>query len=113
MSESEVFLRADTIQYSGAEELLQYFFKEINSCDNVEATIFSSKIFLAVKYFLFRQNVIMVEITLGRPLTSSMITTFLPTMMLLVISQISTLLSQSYFDLLIEVNTTVLLVLTT
>ena len=97
MSESEVLFKADTIQYSGAEELLQYFFKEINSCDEVKPG----------------QNVILVEITLGRPLTSSMMTTFLPTMMLLVISQISTLLSQSYFDILIEVNTTLLLVLTT
>ena len=97
MSESEVTFRADTIKYSGVEELLQYFFKEINFCDEL----------------MPGQNGIMVEITLGRPLTSSLMTTFLPTMMLLVISQISTLLSQSYFDILIEVNTTLLLVLTT
>ena len=97
MSKPEVILRADTIQYSGATVLLQYFFKDISFCDQ----------------FIPGQNVIMVEITLGRPLTSSMMTTFLPTMMLLVISQISTLLSQSYFDILIEVNTTLLLVLTT
>ena len=97
MSKPEVILRAETIQYSGAKELLQYFFKEISFCDQ----------------FIPGQNVIKVEITLGRPLTSSMMTTFLPTMMLLVISQMSTLLSQSYFDILIEVNTTLLLVLTT
>ena len=97
MSTSEVNFRAETIQYSGATELLQYFFKDISFCDQ----------------FIPGQNVIKVEITLGRPLTSSMMTTFLPTMMLLVISQMSTLLSQSYFDILIEVNTTLLLVLTT
>ena len=98
MSKSgEITFRAETIQYSGATELLQYFFKEINFCDELVPG----------------QNGIMVEIALGRPLTSAMMTTFLPTMMLLVISQISTLLSQSYFDILIEVNTTLLLVLTT
>ena len=97
MSKSEVTFKAEIIQYSGATELLQYFFKDINFCDQLTPG----------------QNGIMVEITLGRPLTSAMMTTFLPTMMLLVISQMSTLLSQSYFDILIEVNTTLLLVLTT
>ena len=97
MSKSEINFRAETIQYSGATELLQYFFKDIKFCDELVPG----------------QNGIMVEIALGRPLTSAMMSTFLPTMMLLVISQISTLLSQSYFDLLIEVNTTLLLVLTT
>ena len=97
MSKSEVTFKDEIIQYSGATELLQYFFKDINFCDQLTPG----------------QNGIMVEITLGRPLTSAMMTTFLPTMMLLVISQMSTLLSQSYFDILIEVNTTLLLVLTT
>ena len=96
MSETDVILRANNIQYSGDRELLQYFYKNINFCDHVNG-----------------QNGIHVDVTLGRPITSSMMTTFLPTMMLLIISQMSTTLSESYFDLVIEVNTTVLLVLTT
>ena len=40
-------------------------------------------------------------------------TVFLPTFMLLIISQMSTLFSNNYLDLVIDVNVTVLLVLTT
>ena len=50
MSKSEVTFRAETIQYSGAKELLQYFVKEIRFCDDL----------------MLGQNGIMVEIILGR-----------------------------------------------
>ena len=33
VSRPEVILRAETIQYSGATELLQYFFKDISFCE--------------------------------------------------------------------------------
>ena len=97
MSETNVVLRVGNIQYSGDRELLQYFYKSINFCNKVKKG----------------ENGISIEVTLGRPITSSLMTTFLPTVILLIISQMSTSLSDSYFDLVIEVNTTVLLVLTT
>ena len=97
MSDKEITIRGKQIVYTGAEELLQYVVKTINHCSlNKE-----------------QQTGVFVDITLGRPLTSNMMTVFLPTFMLLIISQMSTLFSSNYLDLVIEVNVTVLLVLTT
>ena len=97
MSDKEIRLRGENIVYTGASELLQYVFKTINHC-NINK---------------YKESGVFVDITLGRPLTSNMMTVFLPTFMLLIISQMSTLFSSNYLDLVIEVNVTVLLVLTT
>ena len=97
MSDREIRLRGQDIVYTGARELLQYVFKTINHC-NVNKG---------------REAGVFVDITLGRPLTSNVMTVFLPTLMLLIISQMSTSFSRNYQDLVIEVNVTVLLVLTT
>ena len=97
MSDKEIRIRGKSIVYTGAGELLQYVFKTINHC-NVNKE---------------NQTGVFVDITLGRPLTSNVMTVFLPTFMLLIISQMSTLFSSNYLDLVIEVNVTVLLVLTT
>ena len=97
MSDKEIRIRGKEIVYTGSEELLQYVFKTINHCNNNKE----------------EQTGVFVDITLGRPLTSNMMTVFLPTFMLLIISQMSTLFSSNYLDLVIEVNVTVLLVLTT
>ena len=97
MSDKEIRIRGKNIVYTGAGELLQYVFKTINHC-NVNKE---------------NQTGVFVDITLGRPLTSNVMTVFLPTFMLLIISQMSTLFSSNYLDLVIDVNVTVLLVLTT
>ena len=97
MSDKEIRIRGKSIVYTGAGELLQYVFKTINHC-NVNKE---------------NQTGVFVDITLGRPLTSNVMTVFLPTFMLLIISQMSTLFSSNYLDLVIDVNVTVLLVLTT
>ena len=54
-----------------------------------------------------------VDITLGRPKTSNMITIFLPTGMLVLISHLSIAFAEMFLDLVMNVNTTILLVLTT
>ena len=97
MSDKEIRIRGKNIVYTGAGELLQYVFKTINHC-NVNKE---------------KESGVFVDITLGRPLTSNVMTVFLPTFMLLIISQMSTLFSSNYLDLVIDVNVTVLLVLTT
>ena len=56
---------------------------------------------------------IIIEVVFGRPLVGNILTVFLPTGMLVIISQLSKTFSQNYLDLVIEVNLTVLLVLTT
>ena len=54
-----------------------------------------------------------VNISLGRPLISNILTVFIPTIILLTISHISKVYDQRYIDMVVMVNLTVLLVLAT
>ena len=54
-----------------------------------------------------------VNISLGRPLISNILTVFIPTIILLTISHISKVFEQRYIDMVVMVNLTVLLVLAT
>ena len=54
-----------------------------------------------------------IDLSFKRPLTGHFMTLFLPTGMLLLISQMSTAFSGSFLEMVIEVNSTLLLVLTT
>ena len=54
-----------------------------------------------------------VNISLGRPLISNILTVFIPTIILLTISHISKVYEQRYIDMVVMVNLTVLLVLAT
>ena len=95
----------DNVQYivlidnslAGPQDLLQYYFKGINHCAEDGAG----------------RKGLFVDITLGRPKTSNMITIFLPTGMLVLISHLSIAFAEMFLDLVMNVNTTILLVLTT
>ena len=50
---------------------------------------------------------------LSRPLTSSLLTTFLPTTILVIITHLANAFSKNYLAVVIQVNLTVLLVLAT
>ena len=91
-----VQLRADNVTYTGKKELGKYYFKEIKFCDIDK----------------FGRNGFFIDITFNSPMTAQILTLFLPTGMLLLISQISTLLGSKFAEMVIEVNTTLLLVLT-
>ena len=54
-----------------------------------------------------------VEVNLGRPIISNILTVFIPTTTLLVISFIARFFVQDYIDMVIQVNLTILLVLAT
>ena len=54
-----------------------------------------------------------IEISLGRPLIANILTVFIPTIILLVISHLANVFDQEYLDMVIMVNLTVLLVLAT
>ena len=56
---------------------------------------------------------IVVEINLGRPIVSNILTVFIPTIILLLISHLANVFDQEYLDMVIMVNLTVLLVLAT
>ena len=85
------------VTYSGPKDLAQHIVHNVKICS---ATIEGDQ-------------VIIVEIILGRPIFSSFMTTTLPTVMLIIISQMATSFSGEYLDMVIQVNLTVLLVLAT
>ena len=85
------------VTYSGPIELPQHHVHDVKMCS---ATIEGD------------QGII-VEVILGRPIFSSFLTTTLPTVMLIIISQLATTFSREYLDMVIQVNLTVLLVLAT
>jgi hypothetical protein len=60
-----------------------------------------------------RKQAIVVEVVLGRPLVSTVLTVFIPTTILTAISYMSRAFISDFLDMVIEVNLTVLLVLTT
>ena len=54
-----------------------------------------------------------VEVTLGRPIISNLLTVFVPTILLLAISFMTRFFAEDYIDMVIQVNLTILLVLAT
>ena len=56
---------------------------------------------------------IVVEVTLGRPIISTFLTVFVPTILLLIISFTARFFAEDYIDMVIQVNLTILLVLAT
>jgi hypothetical protein len=83
------------VTYSGPRDLMQHFVRSVKICPGK------------------KNNTVTVEMVFGRPLLSSIVTITLPTAMLALISQLVTTFSDQYLDMVIEVNLTVLLVLTT
>ena len=85
------------LAYLGPTDLPQHFVDHVNMC---------------VKNNNDDQRII-VEVVFGRPIFASFLTTTLPTVMLIIISQMATSFSKEYLDMVIQVNLTVLLVLAT
>ena len=56
---------------------------------------------------------IVVEVILGRPIINNLLTVFVPTMLLVVISFTARVFAEEYIDMVIQVNLTILLVLAT
>ena len=56
---------------------------------------------------------IVVEISLGRPIVSNILTVFIPTITLMSISFISRVFVEDFVDMVVEVNLTIFLVLAT
>jgi hypothetical protein len=96
-------LAPHTMSYAGPEELTQYVVKSTKMCRAYIGTMLTSATMEGVE----------VQVTLGRPLISNLMTVYLPTIIMLVISHIAKVFDQNYMDLVISVNLTVLLVLAT
>ena len=54
-----------------------------------------------------------VEVALGRPIVNNLLTVFVPTMLLVIISFTARLFAEEYIDMVIQVNVTVMLALAT
>ena len=93
----DIKTRAKRVFYSGNHDLGEFQFRGLQFCDVNK----------------FGRMGMFVDLSFKRPLTGHFMTTFLPTGMLLLISQMSTTFSGSFLEMVIEVNTTLLLVLTT
>ena len=89
--------KLDDLAYLGPIDLPQHFVDNVNMC---------------VKNLKDGQRII-VEVVLGRPVFAYFLTTTLPTVILIMISQMATSFSKEYLDMVIQVNLTVLLVLAT
>ena len=65
------------------------------------------------KSVINKVKAIIVEVTLGRPLVSNLLTVFVPTMLLVSITFIARFFADDYIDMVVQVNLTILLVLAT
>ena len=59
---------------------------------------------------ILTKNAIIVEVMLGRPIISNLLTVFVPTILLLTISFTTRVFAADHIEMVIEVNLTVLLV---
>ena len=91
-------LRPHNIKYTGSNDLGRYYFRKMDYC-NVDKNGRSAGMFI--------------DFIISRPLTSNSLILFLPTTMMLLISQMVTTFTNTYMEMVIEVNATLLLVLTT
>ena len=94
---SNITIRPINVVYTGSSDLGKYYFRQMSHCE-VDKT---------------GRSGLTLDFIISRPLTSNSLTLFLPTAMLLLISQMSTTFSDTYLEMVIEVNATLLLVLTT
>ena len=95
--ESSVMLKPSSVTYQGPKELTQHIVKNVSICQ----AIIKGKLG------------IIVEFSLGRPLFGTTLSVFMPTSILLILSQMVRVFGNDHLEMVIEVNLTLLLVLAT
>ena len=95
--QQNIALRPVAVNYTGSKKLSQHFVKSVKICNHE----FDEK------------PGIVVEVHFGRPLVGSILTIFLPTIILVILSQMVEVYANDYIDMVISVNLTILLVLAT
>ena len=91
---SGMYLHPSDLSFNQAISLNSYFVREVAMCRTVTAG----------------KQAIVVEVTLGRPLVSNVLTVFIPTTILMFISYMARVFEEDYLDMVLQVNLTVLLV---
>ena len=96
-AEKSITANPVSVQYLGPKELPQYIVEEVNICS-----------------FTFNnRSGALVEVILDRPLFGTILTVFMPTCILVMLSQIVGVFHRDYKHMVIAVNATLLLVQTT
>ena len=96
-AEESITLRPTSVTYSGPKELTQHIVDGVHICSMT----------------IENRPGIIVEVILDRPLFGTILTVFMPTGILLMLSQMVRVFYRDYLDMVIGVNLTLLLVLAT
>ena len=80
---------------------------------NISLSQYTLSRILMCKAFVHETEAIVVEVTLGRPIINNLLTVFVPTLLLVIISFTARVFAEEYIDMVIQVNLTILLVLAT
>ena len=80
---------------------------------NISLSQYTLSRILMCKAFVHEIEAIVVEVTLGRSIASNLLTVFVPTLLLVIISFTARVFAEEYIDMVIQVNLTILLVLAT
>ena len=94
---SSITIIPSSVEYLGLEELTLHRVKDVTFCSATVNGLPGA----------------MVEVVLGRPLFGTILTVFMPTCILLVLSQMVRVFGQEHLEMVIDVNLTLLLVLAT
>ena len=94
---SKIEMRPVNLEYNHNISLDRYTLSKIRMCNSA----------------VNNKKAIIVEVTLGRPIVNNLLTVFVPTMLLVIISFTTRLFTEDYIDMVIQVNVTVMLALAT
>ena len=94
---SKIQIRPVNLEYNHNISLDRYTLSKIRMCNSA----------------VNNKKAIIVEVTLGRPIVNNLLTVFVPTMLLVIISFTTRLFTEDYIDMVIQVNVTVMLALAT
>ena len=94
---SKIEMRPVNLEYNHNISLDRYTLTRVRMC----------------KSAIDEKKAIVVEITFGRPIINNLLTVFVPTMLLVIISFAPRLFADEYIDMVVQVNVTVMLALAT
>ena len=95
--EADIELKPIAVEFTGSKQLSQHYFKAVKICEHK----------------IDKKQGVVVEIHIGRPLFGSILTIFMPTIILVILSQVIQVFAMDHIEMVIGVHLTLLLVLAT
>ena len=87
--------------------------RDLEHNPNISLSRYSLNRLRMCKAIVHKMEAIVVEVTLGRPIINNLLTVFVPTMLVIIISFATRFFAKDYMDMVVQVNLTILLVLAT